>query len=229
MHLQAQVPARKMALGVFPTPVHTWQPPGVPPSVSMLVKRDDLTGMQLSGNKVRSAAKRRMHPEAPHTAQRLCAQVRKLEFLIAAAKERGHDSVITIGGIQSNHCRATAVAARQVLRRVCTPCCRSANAAQSASVLHTCRYAGMDCHLILRNAAHFVDQDPGLTGNLLVERLVGCHIHQARAPHLLCCSLLQGSAQPSRAQVTKEEYVRVGSVVRALCCCAAVSAASGGR
>ena len=39
-------------------------------------------------------------------------QVRKLEFLMADAKDRGHDSVITIGGIQSNHCRATAVAAR---------------------------------------------------------------------------------------------------------------------
>jgi 1-aminocyclopropane-1-carboxylate deaminase/D-cysteine desulfhydrase-like pyridoxal-dependent ACC family enzyme len=42
---------------------------------------------------------------------RVC-QVRKLEFLMAEAIERGHDSVITIGGIQSNHCRATAVAAR---------------------------------------------------------------------------------------------------------------------
>lgn len=39
-------------------------------------------------------------------------QVRKLEFLMAAAKAAGHDCVITIGGIQSNHCRATAVAAR---------------------------------------------------------------------------------------------------------------------
>ena len=38
--------------------------------------------------------------------------MRKLEFLIADAKERGHDGVITLGGIQSNHCRATAVAAR---------------------------------------------------------------------------------------------------------------------
>lgn len=32
-------------------------------------------------------------------------KVRKLEFLMAEAMERGHDSVITIGGIQSNHCR----------------------------------------------------------------------------------------------------------------------------
>ena len=42
-------------------------------------------------------------------------QVRKLEFLIAEAMAQGADTLITIGGIQSNHCRATAVAARCVL------------------------------------------------------------------------------------------------------------------
>lgn len=52
-------------------------------------KRDDLSGMQLSGNKVR-----------------------KLEFLLADAVSQGSDCVITVGGIQSNHCRATAVAAK---------------------------------------------------------------------------------------------------------------------
>lgn len=66
------------------------------------MQRDDLTGMQLSGNKVR-----------------------KLEFLMADAKAQGADCVITIGGIQSNHCRATAVAAR---------------------------YLGLDCFLILRTS-----------------------------------------------------------------------------
>ena len=49
-----------------------------------------------------------------------CGQVRKLEFLMADAQERMADCVITVGGIQSNHCRATAVAARQVLlHRIC--------------------------------------------------------------------------------------------------------------
>ena len=52
-------------------------------------QRDDLTGMQLSGNKVR-----------------------KLEFLMADAVAQSADCIITIGGIQSNHCRATAVAAK---------------------------------------------------------------------------------------------------------------------
>lgn len=41
-------------------------------------------------------------------------QVRKLEFLLADAVKRGCRHVITCGGIQSNHCRATTVAAAQI-------------------------------------------------------------------------------------------------------------------
>jgi D-cysteine desulfhydrase len=51
------------------------------------VKRDDLTGCILSGNKVR-----------------------KLEFIAAHAIDSGCDTLITCGGLQSNHCRATAFA-----------------------------------------------------------------------------------------------------------------------
>jgi D-cysteine desulfhydrase len=55
------------------------------------VKRDDLTGCTLSGNKVR-----------------------KLEFITAHAIDRGYDTLITCGGLQSNHCRATAFAGAQL-------------------------------------------------------------------------------------------------------------------
>jgi D-cysteine desulfhydrase len=55
------------------------------------VKRDDLTGFGLSGNKVR-----------------------KLEFHLAAARAAGADTVITCGAAQSNHCRATALAAARL-------------------------------------------------------------------------------------------------------------------
>ncbi len=55
------------------------------------VKRDDLTGMALSGNKIR-----------------------KLEFVIAEACNQGADLLITCGGIQSNHARATAIAATKL-------------------------------------------------------------------------------------------------------------------
>lgn len=55
------------------------------------VKRDDLTGVSVTGNKVR-----------------------KLELLVAEAKRLGADTLITCGGVQSNHCRATAAVAAQL-------------------------------------------------------------------------------------------------------------------
>ncbi|MFH0792730.1 MAG: D-cysteine desulfhydrase family protein [bacterium] len=51
----------------------------------IFLKRDDLTGGVISGNKIR-----------------------KLEFVLAEAKRQKADVLITCGGIQSNHCRATA-------------------------------------------------------------------------------------------------------------------------
>lgn len=60
------------------------------------IKRDDQTGTELSGNKVR-----------------------KLEFAVQEALDMGCDTLITCGGIQSNHARATAaVAAKLGLRSV---------------------------------------------------------------------------------------------------------------
>ena len=52
------------------------------------IKRDDLTGLAVSGNKVR-----------------------KLEFSAGLALKNGCDTLITCGGLQSNHCRATAAVA----------------------------------------------------------------------------------------------------------------------
>lgn len=80
------------------------------------------------------------------------SQVRKLEFLLAEARAAGATTVVTIGGVQSNHCRSTCAAAR---------------------------LAGMDSALILRVAggAEEVDEDPGLTGNLLLSRMMGASLH----------------------------------------------------
>ena len=47
-----QVPRERFCLGLLPTPVHRFAPPGLPEGIEMWIKRDDLTGMQLSGNKV---------------------------------------------------------------------------------------------------------------------------------------------------------------------------------
>ena len=54
----------------------------------IFVKRDDQTGLAFGGNKAR-----------------------KLEFLVAEAREEGADLLISGGAIQSNHCRQTAAAA----------------------------------------------------------------------------------------------------------------------
>lgn len=60
------------------------------------MKRDDLTGLELSGNKVR-----------------------KLEYVAADAMASGFDTLVTEGTCQSNHCRATAaVCAKLGLRAV---------------------------------------------------------------------------------------------------------------
>ncbi|XP_062115246.1 putative D-cysteine desulfhydrase 1, mitochondrial [Humulus lupulus] len=120
------IPSHFISLAHLPTPIHKWNLPNLPNNTQVWLKRDDLSGMQLSGSKVR-----------------------KLEFLLADAAAQAADCVITIGAIQSNHCRATAVAAR---------------------------YLNLDCYVILFTSKDFVDQDPGLTGNLLVERLVGAHV-----------------------------------------------------
>jgi len=54
----------------------------------LLIKRDDQTGLAFGGNKTR-----------------------KLEFLIAEARDQGAKTLISGGALQSNHCRQTAAAA----------------------------------------------------------------------------------------------------------------------
>lgn len=82
---------RTLPLAQRPTPVERLDRLSADLDLDLWVKRDDLTGLGLSGNKVR-----------------------KLEYLLAEAVERGCDTVITCGGIQSNHARATALACRRL-------------------------------------------------------------------------------------------------------------------
>lgn len=58
---------------------------------NIYIKRDDQTGMEFSGNKIR-----------------------KLEYCVAEALDKNCDYLITCGSIQSNHCRATAAAAAKL-------------------------------------------------------------------------------------------------------------------
>lgn len=111
-------------LAHLPTPLQRMDRLSAKLGVELWVKRDDMTGAELSGNKVR-----------------------KLEFLIAEAFSRECDIVLTCGGAQSNHCRATAFAARQ---------------------------RGMDSLLFLR--VPDPANPPSLEGNILLDRLVGSAI-----------------------------------------------------
>lgn len=107
-----------------PTPLQKLERMGASLGVELYVKRDDLTGAELSGNKIR-----------------------KLEFLLADALAKGCDTVITGGGQQSNHCRATALAATRL---------------------------GLGSVLCLRTPDKA--KPPATEGNILLDRLAGAEI-----------------------------------------------------
>jgi len=92
--------------------------------IDLYVKRDDLTGFELGGNKVR-----------------------KLEFSLARALAEGADTVLTCGGFDSNHCRATAFLARRL---------------------------GLEPHLLLRTPDGRPAARPG--GNTLLDAIAGAVI-----------------------------------------------------
>jgi len=81
----------KVSLGVFPTPIHRLNNISRLLETNVYIKRDDMTGLGLGGNKVR-----------------------KLEYLLAQAKEQGAQIVFTTGGAQSNHAMLTAAACRKM-------------------------------------------------------------------------------------------------------------------
>ncbi len=114
----------RVDLARAPTPLEPLPRTGAELGVELWIKRDDLTGLELTGNKVR-----------------------KLEFLLEDARAAGADHLITCGGEQSNHARATAFAAAR---------------------------AGLGCTLLLRTRDPA--QPPPLGGNILLDRLVGADI-----------------------------------------------------
>ena len=91
------------------------------------VKRDDCTGLATGGNKAR-----------------------KLEYLLGAALAEGVDTIITMGGVQSNHARQTAAAAARL---------------------------GLRCQLVLPRVVPRSGIDYEENGNLLLDRLLGAEIH----------------------------------------------------
>ncbi len=86
----------RVSLACLPTPILKLDRLSRRFGVEIFVKRDDLTGLLETGNKVR-----------------------KLEFLVGEALAQGADTLITCGTLQSNCCRAVAaVAARLGLRAI---------------------------------------------------------------------------------------------------------------
>lgn len=132
----------KLKLAQIPTPILEMRRLSEHLGLDLRVKRDDLTGSHLSGNKIR-----------------------KLEYLLAEAQTRGATHVITCGGVQSNHCRATAWAARGL---------------------------GLEPVLLLRTpCGERTDLPSPPTGNVLLDLLSGATLHLCtpegygeRAPHM---------------------------------------------
>jgi D-cysteine desulfhydrase len=115
----------RLALAHLPTPLQKPERLARSLGLDLWIKRDDMTGGPEAGNKIR-----------------------KLEFLLAAAVAGGADTVITCGGLQSNHARATALAAASL---------------------------GLGAVLFLRTTEFDLAKAP-LEGNLLLDRLVGAEI-----------------------------------------------------
>jgi D-cysteine desulfhydrase len=84
-------PVARLSLARLPTPIQKLQKTSEKIGKEIFIWRDDLNGFMESGNKLR-----------------------KLEFLMADAIQQGCDWIITCGGPQSNHTRATAIIARQL-------------------------------------------------------------------------------------------------------------------
>lgn len=92
---------RREELAFLPTPIQKLEKLSKAlDGPEIYLKRDDLTGGVVGGNKIR-----------------------KLEFVLAHALDNGYDTLITCGGLQSNHCRATAFVASKY---------------------------GLECHLVLK-------------------------------------------------------------------------------
>src|SRR5271155_1243202 len=117
----------RFRLAYLPTPMHPLarlsQYLGGP---EIWIKRDDCTGLAGGGNKTR-----------------------KLEYFVADAITRRADTIVTVGGIQSNHTRQTAAAAA---------------------------IAGMHCELVQRRWVERVDPGYESVGNILLSRILGAAI-----------------------------------------------------
>ena len=126
---------------------------------NLYFKRDDCTGLAGGGNKTR-----------------------KLEYLIAAALKSGADTLVTIGGLQSNHARQSAAAAAKF---------------------------GLACELVLEDVANTPKADFYTNGNILLDQLLGANIHRLGVdedPQSYCDNLMD----KLQVQGKKPYFIPVG-------------------
>jgi D-cysteine desulfhydrase len=117
----------RVPLGAWPTPLDTCPRLSAALGATVLVKRDDVGGLGLGGNKVR-----------------------KLEFTLAAALAAGAETIITFGGVQTNHGRLTAAA---------------------------CARLGLRCELVLTRAVPRSGFAYDRSGNVALDELFGARLH----------------------------------------------------
>jgi len=115
----------RLHLAHLPTPIIKVQAIDDRLGCDVWIKRDDATGGAEAGNKIR-----------------------KLELLLADAIAKGCDTVLTCGGIQSNHARATAL---------------------------LCARLGLKCVVFLRVLD--LSAPLPLSGNVLLDRMAGAEVH----------------------------------------------------
>jgi D-cysteine desulfhydrase len=141
---------KRLHLAHLPTPLEPASRLSEALGVDLWIKRDDASEGAAAGNKIR-----------------------KLEFLMADALERGSDVVITCGGIQSNHARATALTAARL---------------------------GLDSVLLLRDAGAGSSAISPLSGNVLLDRMAGAEIQRISvADYARRDALMSGVADELRA------------------------------
>jgi D-cysteine desulfhydrase len=117
----------RIPLGSWPTPLDPCPRLSAALGATVLVKRDDVGGIGLGGNKLR-----------------------KLEFTLAAALANGADTIITFGGVQTNHGRLTAAA---------------------------CARLGLRCELVLTRAVPRSGFAYDKSGNVALDRMFGARLH----------------------------------------------------
>ena len=117
---------KRISLAQLPTPLVRLNRLSDELKKEVWVKRDDLTEHGCSGNKIR-----------------------KLEYLLAEAVASGATHVITAGAVQSNHCRATAIAAAS-LGLECELILRGSEPTSLEGNLLLSKLAGAHCHYVTK-------------------------------------------------------------------------------